>query len=139
MLLSQGLYLGTLYWQIPHDVEYLTEISGANFMNIWVVLFAVVASAPTFCVDRRQVQGDYVNGAYSLLSYGIAQFIASLPFIFGAAILFQLPLHWMVGFNDWFGAFAYAVLMSLALMLLMEGIVLSIVEGLKNPMLSTVS
>jgi hypothetical protein len=107
-------------------------------MNIWVVLFAVVASAPTFCVDRRQVQGDYVNGAYSLLSYAVAQFLASIPFTFAAAIIYQLALHWMVGFNDWFEAFVYAVLMSLVLMMLMEGIVLSIVEGLKNPMLSTV-
>lgn len=130
--------MGTLYWRTEHSVEYLTEISGANFMNIWIVLFSVVAAAPTFCIERRQVQEDYVNGQYNLLTYAVAQFVASLPYTFVAAIIYQLPLHWMVGFNDWFEAFAYAVLTSFVLMLFMEGIVLSVVEALKNPMLSTV-
>ena len=42
----------------------------------------------------------------------------------------------LVGFNDDFEAFVYAVLTSFSLLLLMEAITLSVVEGLKDPMLS---
>jgi hypothetical protein len=98
----------------------------------------VVAGAPTFCDERRLAQQDYTNGAYSLASYAITQFIASLPYTLGCALVYEIPLHFMAGFNDEFEAFAYAVLMAMALMLVMEAIVLTIVEGLKNPMLATV-
>eukprot|EP00045_Choanoeca_perplexa_P016596 m.225179 g.225179 ORF g.225179 m.225179 type:complete len:1297 (+) comp17304_c0_seq1:154-4044(+) len=136
-LLIQGLFIGTLYWRTPHSVENLTEISGGLFLNIWVVLFAVVAGAPTFCDERRLAQQDYTNGAYSLASYAITQFIASVPFTLACALVYEIPLHFMAGFNDEFEAFAYAVLMAMLLMLVMEAIVLTIVEGLKNPMLAT--
>eukprot|EP00730_Choanoeca_flexa_P007398 TRINITY_DN12326_c3_g2_i1.p1 TRINITY_DN12326_c3_g2~~TRINITY_DN12326_c3_g2_i1.p1 ORF type:complete len:1308 (+),score=386.87 TRINITY_DN12326_c3_g2_i1:37-3924(+) len=136
-LLAQGLFIGTMYWRTPHSVTNLTEISGGLFLNIWVVLFSVVAGAPTFCDERRLAQQDYVNGAYSLASYAISQFIASIPFTFGCALVYETPLHFMAGFNDQVEAFSYAVLTAMALMLLMEAIVLTVVEGLKNPMLST--
>jgi len=135
-LLVQGLIIGSLYWRTAHSVSRLTEVTGALFMNIWVVLFSVVAGAPTFCVDRRVVQQDYVNGAYRLSSFCVSQFIASMPYTFICALAYEIPLHFMAGFNDAFDAFAYAVLTAFALMLLMEAIVLTVVEGLKNPMLS---
>lgn len=103
------------------------------------MLFSVVAGAPTFCDERRLAQQDYINGAYSLASYAVTQFIASIPYTFACAIIYEVPLHFMAGFNDKFEAFAYAVLMAMALMLIMEAIVLTIVEGLKNPMLATVT
>ncbi|EDQ89335.1 uncharacterized protein MONBRDRAFT_32401 [Monosiga brevicollis MX1] len=133
---AKGLIIGSLYWRTAHSVSRLTEVTGALFMNIWVVLFSVVAGAPTFCVDRRVVQQDYVNGAYRLSSFCVSQFIASMPYTFICALAYEIPLHFMAGFNDAFDAFAYAVLTAFALMLLMEAIVLTVVEGLKNPMLS---
>ena len=98
----------------------------------------MVAGAPTFCDERRLAQQDYINGAYSLASYAITQFIASIPFTLACALVYEIPLHFMAGFNDEFEAFAYATLMAMSLMLVMEAIVLTIVEGLKNPMLATV-
>jgi hypothetical protein len=94
-LLVLAVYLGLLYLQEPHNVTYLTEIAGVNFMAIWVVLFSVVAGAPTWAVDRRIVQAEYVNGQYALWNYKAAHLLASIPFNFLCGLLYQAPLFWL--------------------------------------------
>eukprot|EP00053_Salpingoeca_punica_P015740 m.145601 g.145601 ORF g.145601 m.145601 type:complete len:1425 (-) comp16788_c0_seq2:22-4296(-) len=135
-LVAIGLYLGTLYLRLDTSVDSLLELSGASFFNIWVVLFSVTASAPTFARVRRQVQQEFVNGTYKLSTYCLAQFVASIPATLLTALCYQVVFHWLVGFNDKFEAFVFSVLMSFALLMLMEAITLSVVEGLKDAMLS---
>lgn len=135
-LMAMGFFLGTLYLRVSHSVEYLTELSGASFFNIWVVLFSVTASAPSYARDRRQVQQEHVNGSYKLSTHALATFVSCIPANIIAAILYQCVFHWLVGFNDTFEAFVYSVITSFLLMLLMESITLSVVEGLKDAMLS---
>jgi ABC-type multidrug transport system ATPase subunit len=135
-LLLISLFLGTLYIRLDQSVSLLTELSGASFLSIWVVLFSVTASAPTFARVRRQVQQEYVNGSYKLWTYCVAQFLASIPATLLASLLYQSVLHWLVGFNDTFEAFVYAILGTFSLLMLMEAITLGVVEGLKDAMLS---
>lgn len=61
-------------------------------VNCRVVMFA---AAPVFCVERRLVQSDYVNGAYTLLSASATQFVSSLPFIFVCAIVYSALYCWL--------------------------------------------
>lgn len=131
-----GLYLGTLYLRLPKDTSRLTELSGASFFNIWVVLFSVVASVPALARDRRLVQQEVANGSYRYPTHTLAHFLASVPFNLLCAILYQCVFHYLVGFNDLFSAWVYSVAMSLALMLVMEAIVLCVIEALKDAMLS---
>lgn len=57
-------------------------------------------------------------------------------FIAGCRLRVTLFAFRLVGFNDAFEPFLYSVFTSFVLMLLMEAITLSVVEGLKNAMLS---
>lgn len=114
----------------------MTELSGASFFNIWVVLFSVVASVPSLARDRRLVQQEVANGSYRFPTHTIAHVMASIPFNLVCAILYQCVFHYLVGFNDLFSAWVYSVAVSLALMLVMEAIVLCVIEGLRDAMLS---
>jgi len=136
-LLILAVYLGLLYLQVPHDVAHIDSLAGASFMQIWVVLFSVVAGAPSWCIERRIVQVEYANGQYALMTYKAAQLFASLPFNLICALIYQAPLFWMIGFNNWGPAFVYAFLMSMALLILFEGVVLTVVEAVKNANLAT--
>jgi hypothetical protein len=127
---------GTLYLRLPKDTSRLTELSGASFFNIWVVLFSVVASVPMFARDRRLVQQEVANGSYRYVTHSLSHFLASIPFNLLCAIFYQCVFHYLVGFNDLFSAWVYSVAISMSLMLAMEGIVLCVIEGLKDPMLS---
>jgi hypothetical protein len=102
---------------------------------MWSTLFSVLSAIPLYCMERRLVQGEVVNGAYKFSTHCVAQFLVTLPFNFVAAFVYELCLHWMVGFNDWFPAFVYSVLMAWALLQTFDGVLLCITETLKHPML----
>lgn len=110
-----------------------------TFMNTWVALFAVLAAIPAYCTQRLIMQSEYVNGNYGLLTYCLAQLLVGLPFNLVAAFVYQLGVHWIVGYNYSAEAYFYAVLMSWLLLLAFEAIILSICEALRSPMLSAVS
>ena len=135
-LIILGLYLGTLYLRVPHDLDKLTELSGSSFFNIWVVLFSVVAYVPTLCRDRRLVQLEVANGEYKFPTFVSSHLVASIPYNLLIAVIYQAIFFFLVGFNDTFPAWVYAVFCSFSLMLLMEAIALCVSEGLKDPMLS---
>ncbi|CAN0494025.1 unnamed protein product, partial [Laminaria digitata] len=60
------------------------------------VLFVVVASVPAFARDRRITLQEMLNGAYGPDMYCFTQFVASVPFIFGSAFVYQTIFHWLV-------------------------------------------
>ena len=68
--------------------------------------------------------------------YCTAQFIASVPFNFVAAFVFQCIFHWMININPNGESFFYAILITCGHLLLMESIMLSVVQVLQNAMLS---
>lgn len=135
-LVLMAIYLGTLYLRLPKDTSRLTELSGASFFNIWVVLFSVIAAVPALARDRRLVQQEVANGSYRFPTHTLAHFLSSVPFNLLCAILYQCVFHYLVGFNDLFSAWVYSVAITLVLLLVMESIVLCVVEGLKDGMLS---
>ena len=106
-----------------------------NFANTWSVLFCVLSAIPLFCQSRRLVQEEVVNGAYKLHTHCLAQFVVTLPLNFLAVLVYEAVLHWMVGFNDWFPSYIYAVLLAWAVLQCFDGVLLCVVESLKHPML----
>jgi hypothetical protein len=68
--------------------------------------------------------------------YCLAQFIASIPFNFIAALVFQSIFHWLTNINPNGEVFIYAVLITCGHLLLMEAVMLSVVQALANAMLS---
>ena len=106
-----------------------------NFANTWSVLFCVLSAIPLFCQSRRLVQEEVVNGAYKLHTHCLAQFVVTLPLNFLAVLVYEAVLHWMVGFNDWFPSYIYAVLLAWAVLQCFDGVLLCVTEMLRHPML----
>ncbi|KAG5179071.1 P-loop containing nucleoside triphosphate hydrolase protein [Tribonema minus] len=136
-LIMVAVYVGTIYPRLDTTTDNISQISGAAFFNTWCVLFAVVAATPSFVVERRTALQEMLNGAYTAPMYCLSQFCASLPYTAVTAIIYQAIFHWIVGFNPAFGSYVYAVLITVALLLMMEGIMLTVVEVLKNAMMAT--
>eukprot|EP00903_Cladosiphon_okamuranus_P008855 g8479.t1 len=132
-LVVLAIFVGTMYFRLDNDR--IAETAAAAFFNMWCALFAVVASVPAFARDRRQTLQEMLNGAYGPAMYCCTQFLASAPFTLVSALVYQSIFHWLVGFNDSFSAYLYAVLLTACLLFMMEAIMLMVVETLKNAML----
>ncbi len=138
-LIIVAVYVGTIFPTLSKSVESVGDISAAIFFNQWCVLFAVVAAASAFVSERRIALQDMLNSGYSPAQYCFAQFCASVPYQFVISFIFQAIFHYIcfVHIDPSFEAYAYASLTTMALLLIMEGIMLCVVEVVKNDMLAT--
>jgi hypothetical protein len=100
--------------------EFLSRYSGAVFFNIWTVLFSAVAATGLIARDRRNALEQVKNAVITPGVYCLAQFLASLPFNFIAALTFQSIFHWLTNLNPNGEVFIYAVLVTCGHLLLME-------------------
>ncbi|CAN0025513.1 unnamed protein product, partial [Hapterophycus canaliculatus] len=123
-LIVLAIYVGTMFFRLGNDR--IAETAAAAFFNMWCALFAVVASVPAFARDRRQTLQEMLNGAYGPAMYCCAQFVASAPFILVSALVYQSIFHWLVGFNDSFDSYLYAVLLTVSLLFMMEAVMLMV-------------
>ncbi|KAG5179068.1 P-loop containing nucleoside triphosphate hydrolase protein [Tribonema minus] len=136
-LIVVALFVGTIYPRLDLTTDNITNIAGASFFNLWCVLFAVIAATPSFVTERRTALQEMLNGAYTAPMYCLGQLLSSLPYQCAISIIVQAIFQYLVGLNDSFESYVYSVLITVALLLMMEGIMLMVVEVLKNDMLAT--
>jgi ABC-type multidrug transport system permease subunit len=134
-LIAMALYLGSVFFRLEVRTSYLARYTGAIFFGIWAVLFSAVTSTALLAKDRRQAIELVKNGVFTPGLYSLAQFVVSCPFNMVTAIIFQIIYHWMTSMNDTAEPFFYAVLITHAHLMLMEGIMLTVVVILKDAML----
>lgn len=101
------------------------------------MLFLVVGNTGVLVFDRLVVQDSYASNRYGLVSWSMAQFVASVPYTLMSSLLFVLFFHWLIDVTRLFENFVYTVLLFWALQELMGAIVWCVVELLKDSMLST--
>lgn len=131
-----ALFIGTLFLDLKTNTKYLADYSGVIFINIWTVLFSAVTATGLLASARRQAVEQVKNAVMTPQVYCLAQFVASVPFNFLISLVFQSILHWMTNLNPQGEPFIYAVLVTCAHLLLMEGFMLLVVQVLHNAMLS---
>ena len=140
-LLIIAVFIGSLFYNLPHETSWLPELMGAAFFSVWTILFAGIAATPVLCRDRLNTMDDVLNGAYRLPTFVGAQFLAGLPFHFLTALGFQAIVFYMCGFGGTGSgsadSFGYDVILTAALLAVMEGITLIVVEVLRDAMLAT--
>ncbi len=138
-LIVVAVYVGTIFPTLSKSVESIGDISAALFFNQWCVLFAVVAAASAFVYERRIALQVMLNSGYSPAQYCFAQFCAPVPYQVVISFIFQAFFHYIcfVHIDPSFGAYAYASLTTMGLLFIMEGIMLCVVEVVKNDMLAT--
>jgi hypothetical protein len=88
---------------------------------MWVVLFGVVGSTGLIAADRRQSFEQVKNGIISPITFCIGQFVATIPYNLGCALVFQSIFHWLTGINPSGVSFIYGILISAGLLAVMEG------------------
>ena len=134
-LIIIAFFIGTLFLLLDTETKQLPQYSGAIFFNIWSVLFSAVAATGLFAADRRLAVEQVKNAIFTPKIYCLAQFVVSIPFNFVASLVFQVMFHWLTNINPSGESFIYAVLLTCGHLLLMEAIMLTVVEVLKNAML----
>ena len=130
-----SFFSGTLYLRLVPETSNVPRYTGALLFNMWTIMFSVVSATGLIARDRRQAVEQVKNAVFSPGIYCLAQFAASLPFNFMAALVFQSVFHWLTNINPDSKAFLYSLFITWGHLLIMEAFMLCIVEVLKNAML----
>lgn len=138
-LFLAAVFVGTLFKHLTPNTNNMTKYSGAIFFNIWTTLFACVGSTALVASDRRQVGEQIKNGVIQPYQYCIGQFVATIPYNIVCSIIFQCTFHWISHINPDEEAFFYAIVITAVNITLMESIMITVVEVVKNAMLSVTS
>nr|DAD42764.1 TPA_asm: hypothetical protein HUJ06_000994 [Nelumbo nucifera] len=138
-----GLGLGSVYLRVKKDDSGVAERLGLFAFSLSFLLSSTVEALPIFLQERRVLMKEASRGAYKVSSYMIANTIIFVPFLFVVAILFAIPVYWLVGLNPSFNAFAFfvfivwlIVLMASSLVLFLSAVSPDFISG--NSLISTI-
>ena len=131
-----GLFAGSLYYDTPTTTDSLTEVTGVIFFGLWCSLYLCLGNIPTFVDAQHDCENGYASGRHGLLTYYAAQFVASLPYQVMCSSIFTICIHFMPQVNETADAFFYALLVSLVMMLIQEGVNWCLIEKLRSGMLA---
>lgn len=138
-----GLGLGSVYVKVRKDEEGVTERLGLFAFSLSFLLSSTVEALPIYLQERRVLMKEVSRGAYRISSYLIANTVVFLPFLFIVALLFAVPVYWIVGLNPSISAFAFftfvvwvIVLMASSLVLFLSAVSPDFISG--NSLICTV-
>ncbi|CAM8969701.1 unnamed protein product [Rhodiola kirilowii] len=96
-LLSDSEQSPPPYEPHPEGDEEMHEISRVQQL-LSFLLSSTVEALPIYLQERRVIMKESSRGAYRVSSYMIANTIVFVPFLLVVAILFAVPLYWLVLF-----------------------------------------
>ncbi|KAB1227569.1 ABC transporter G family member 23 [Morella rubra] len=138
-----GFGLGSVYLKMRKDEGGVAERLGLFAFSLSFLLSSTVEALPIYLQERRVLMKEASRGAYRISSYMIANTIVFLPFLFVVAILFAIPVYWIVGLNPSPIAFAFftfivwlIVLMASSLVLFLSAVSPDFISG--NSLICTV-
>lgn len=138
-----GFGLGSVYIKMRNDGGAVAERLGLFAFSLSFLLSSTVEALPIYLQERRVIMKEASRGAYKISSYMIANTIIFLPFLFAVAILFAVPVYWIVGLNPSITAFVFftfvvwvIVLMASSLVLFLSAISPDFISG--NSLICTV-
>ncbi|KAL5766301.1 hypothetical protein ACOSP7_016918 [Xanthoceras sorbifolium] len=102
-----GFGLGSVYIKVRKDEAGIEERLGLFAFSLSFLLSSTVEALPIYLQERRVLMKESSRQAYKISSYMIANTIVFLPFLFVVAILFAVPVYWIVGLNPSMAAFAF--------------------------------
>ncbi|XP_073006833.1 ABC transporter G family member 10 [Typha latifolia] len=117
--LVAGVGLGTVFM----NVNDLQARVGFFAFTLTFLLSSTTEGLPIFLQERRILQRETSRGAYRVSSYVIANALVFLPFLLAAAILYTIPVYWLVGLRREMGRFLYFSLVVWLVMLMASSFV----------------
>lgn len=138
-----GFGLGSVYIKVRKDEGGVAERLGLFAFSLSFLLSSTVEALPIYLQERRVLMKEASRGAYNISSYMIANTIVFMPFLFAVAILFAVPVYWLVGLNPSISAFIFfnfvvwlIVLMASSLVLFLSAVSPDFISG--NSLICTV-
>ncbi|KAM7280872.1 hypothetical protein ACFE04_008006 [Oxalis oulophora] len=104
-----GFGLGSVYVKVKNDESGIAERLGFFAFSLSFLLSSTVEALPIYLQERRVLMKEASRGSYRISSYMIANTIIFLPFLLAVAILFAVPVYWIVGLNPSFPAFTFFI------------------------------
>ena len=133
-MLSQGIYLGTLYLQMHREVQDIRRIFGAISWMVFMGVLCGVFATTALCDERKFAAEMVKNGVFTPLTYCIAQFITSLPCNLLSSLVFNSIFHWLFVSGD-ATVFVHSVLALFLELLFIDSLFLVTVEVFRVPLL----
>ncbi|KAF3786568.1 ABC transporter G family member 5 [Nymphaea thermarum] len=109
-MLIAGLVLGTIFHDLNRSITGQQERIGLFAFILTFLLSCTTEALPIFLQEREILMKEISSGSYRISSYVIANGLVFLPFLLILALLFSIPLYWLVGLTRSFSAFLYFVL-----------------------------
>ncbi|KAH7520947.1 ABC transporter G family member 5 [Ziziphus jujuba] len=110
-MLISGLVLGSIFYDLKDDLTGTEEKVGLFAFILTFLLSCTTEALPIFLQEREILMKETACGSYRVSSYAIANGLVYLPFLLILAILFTIPLYWLVGLNHNFMAFLHFLLL----------------------------
>ncbi|KAJ1405042.1 P-loop containing nucleoside triphosphate hydrolase [Sesbania bispinosa] len=110
-MLISGLVLGSIFCNLKDGLEGAEERVGLFAFILTFLLSSSIEALPIFLQEREILMKETSCGSYRVSSYAIANGLVYLPFLLILAILFTMPLYWLVGLNRNFMAFLHFLLL----------------------------
>jgi ATP-binding cassette subfamily G (WHITE) protein 2 len=110
-MLISGLVLGSIFYNLKDDLVGAQERVGLFAFILTFLLSCTTEALPIFLQEREILMKETSCGSYRVSSYAIANGLVYLPFLLILAILFTIPLYWLVGLNHNFMAFLHFLLL----------------------------
>lgn len=110
-MLISGLVLGSIFYNLEDDLIGAEERVGLFAFILTFLLSCTTEALPIFLQEREILMKETSCGSYRVSSYAIANGLVYLPFLLILAILFTIPLYWLVGLNPNFIAFMHFLLL----------------------------
>ncbi|KHN34087.1 ABC transporter G family member 5 [Glycine soja] len=110
-MLVSGLVVGSIFCNLKDDLEGAFERVGLFAFILTFLLSSSIEALPIFLQEREILMKETSCGSYRVSSYAIANGLVYLPFLLILAILFSMPLYWLVGLNRNFLAFLHFLLL----------------------------
>ncbi|KAJ1384974.1 P-loop containing nucleoside triphosphate hydrolase [Sesbania bispinosa] len=119
-----GLVLGTIYINIGFDKEGIEKRFGLFAFTLTFLLSSTTETLPIFINERPILLRETSSGVYRLSSYLIANTLVFLPYLLVVAIIYSIPVYFLVGLCASWLSFAYFVLVIWVIVLMANSFVL---------------
>lgn len=105
-----GLVLGTSFLNATNDSSKLQNQFGFFAVSIAFLLLSITETLPIFLQEKRILMRETPRGAYRISSCVISNIVVFLHYLLTTALLFTIPVYWLVGLRREIDGFLYFLL-----------------------------
>ncbi|XP_022147892.1 ABC transporter G family member 10-like [Momordica charantia] len=119
-----GFVLGTIFTNSPDskNLKLQTQLGFFAF-TVAFLMSASTEGLPIYLQQRRILMRETSRGAYRVCSYVIADTLVFLPFLLTVALLYAIPVYWLVGLKREILGFLYFSLVAWIVVLMANSVI----------------